>query len=112
MHEKEEILQENFTEYFTFGLEAYTKEKYNTATTLFFKALVALCDLWILRKEGYVPSSHTHRFRILEEKYPDLYNITDRDFPFYQESYTQKMNKETAELLKEDAEYIKKTLGI
>jgi hypothetical protein len=112
MHEKEEILQENFKEYFTFGLEAYNHEKYNTATTLFFKALVALCDIFILRKEGYVPSSHTHRFRILEEKYPEIYDVADKDFPFYQESYTQKMNKETAELLKEDVEHIKETLGI
>ncbi len=112
MNEKEEILLDNFNEYYNIGLESYNKEKYNTATTLFFKAIAALCDLYILRHEGFAPSSHTNRFRILEEKYPPIYKIADRDFPFYQDSYTQKMNKETAKLLKEDAEQIKKILGI
>lgn len=112
MEEKEKILLENFEEYFTLGKEAFDKKKFNSATTLFFKAIAALCDLYILRKEGFVPSSHSARFRVLEEKHPCIYKIADRDFPFYQDSYTQKMGKEAAELLKEDAETIKKILGI
>lgn len=112
MDGKEKVLIENFQEYFELGNEAFNKKKYNSATTLFFKAIVALCDLHILRKEGYIPSSHTHRFRILEEKHKELYKIADRDFPFYQDSYTLKMDKESAELLKEDAQTIKKKLGI
>jgi hypothetical protein len=112
MDERERILLENFKEYYSLGFEAFVKEKYNSATTLFFKAIAVLCDLFILRKEGFIPSSHSNRFRILEEKYPELYKIIDRDFPFYQDSYTQKMDKESAELLKEDAERIKKILGI
>ena len=55
-----------------------------------------------------MPSSHTNRFRIAQEKYPEIYDILDKDFPFYQDSYTKKMNKEAAEVLKEDAERIKK----
>ncbi len=112
MNEKEEILLENFNEYFTQGAESFNKEKYNTATTLFFKAIAALCDIFILRKEGFIPSSHSNRFRILEEKHQNIYLIVDRDFPFYQDSYTKKMDKESAKLLKEDAEKIKKILGI
>ena len=110
MDEKEKNLLENFNEYFTSAIEALKKKKFNTATTLFFKAIAALCDLYILKKEGFIPSSHTQRFRILEEKYPKIYKIIDRDFPFYQESYTQKMDEESANLLKEDAETIKKML--
>jgi len=112
MYEKEHILIENFNEYFNLGSEALTKRKFNSATTLFFKAIAALCDLYILRKEGHIPSSHTNRFRILEEKYPELYRVVDRDFPFYQDSYTQKMSEESAKLLKEDAEKLKKILGL
>lgn len=112
MERMEGILIENFKEYFSLGIEAFKKAKYNTATTLFFKALATLCDLYILRKEGAVPSSHSARFRILEEKYPEIYRIADRDFPFYQDSYTKRMDRETAQLLKEDAEALKKILGI
>lgn len=112
MNEKEDILIENFKEYFDLGLEAFKKSKFNSASTLFFKAIVALCDLYILRKDEIIPSSHANRFRILEEKHPEIYKIVDRDFPFYQDSYTKKMDKESAELLKKDAESIKKTLGI
>lgn len=112
MSEKENVLIDNFLEYYDLGIEAFDKKKYNAATTLFFKAIATLCDLYILRKEGFVPSSHSDRFRILEEKHKKLYNIADRDFPFYQDSYTQKMDKEVAELLKKDVETIKKMLGM
>ena len=111
MDEKENILIENFKEYYSLWIGAFIKEKYNTATTLFFKAIVTLSDLFILRKEGIIPSSHSNRFRILEEKYQEVYKIVDRDFPFYQNSYTNRMDKETAELLKEDVEKIKKIIG-
>jgi hypothetical protein len=112
MDEKEKILLDNFREYFELGEEALKKDKFNSATTLFFKAFVALCDLYILKKEGFIPSSHTERFRALEEKHPDIYKIADRDFPFYQDSYTKKMDGESAKLLREDARTVKKKLGI
>ena len=108
MAEKELILEENLDEYSELAEQAFKTKKYNSAVTLFFKAISAGVDLFILRKEGIVPSSHTNRFRIAQEKYPEIYDILDKDFPFYQDSYTQKMNKEAAEVLKEDAERIKK----
>jgi len=110
MNSKETILQENYEEYYESALYALQQKKYNTATTLFFKALVALCDLFILRNEDFIPSSHTKRFRLLKEKYPKMYEIIDRDFPFYQDSYTQKMDRETANLLKEDVKETKEML--
>ncbi len=110
MNDKEKILRDNFDEYYQLGLRAFSESKYNSTTTLFFKAIVALCDLIVLQKEGRIPSSHSDRFRIIEEKYPELYAILDKDFPFYQDSYTKKMDKESAELLKDDIGKIKKML--
>src|SRR3989344_3361665 len=110
MDEREKLLRDNFDEYFQLGMRAFNEQKYNSATTLFFKAIVALCDLFLLKGEGRAPSSHSDRFRIIEEKYPELYKILDRDFPFYQDSYTNKMDKESAELLKDDIGKIKKIL--
>lgn len=112
MEENENILLENIKEYFEDAKQSFLKRRYNSAATLFFKTIAALCDLYILRKEGFIPSSHTDRFRILEEKFLVLYKIVDRDFPFYQNSYTQKLDEESARLLMEDAESIKKMLGI
>jgi hypothetical protein len=108
MDEKKAILEENYDEYFDQAAYALSKEKYNSATTLFFKAICAATDLFILLNEGNVPSSHTKRFRIVEEKYSGIYDILDKDFPFYQDSYTKKMTKEVVEVLKEDAEKIKR----
>ena len=110
MDEKEKILTDNFNEYFQLGLRVLSEKKYNSATTLFFKAIVALSDLFIFKKESRIPSSHTDRFRTIQDKYSELYKILDRDFPFYQDSYTKKMDKESAELLKDDIGKIKKML--
>ena len=108
MDERGKILLDNFNEYFQLGLRALNEAKFNSATTLFFTAIIALCDLIILQKEGRIPSSHSDRFRTAEEKYLEIYAILDRDFPFYQDSYTKKMDKESAELLKYDIEKLKK----
>lgn len=112
MEEKEGILKENFFEYYNLGLSTFEDKKYNSATTLFFKAIIALCDIYILRKEGRIPTSHADRFRLAEEKFGEIYLIIDRDFPFYQDSYTKKLDKEAAELIKNDIEKIRKILGI
>ncbi len=108
INEKEQILFENREEYLSTTEDAFKNKKFNTAVTLFFKAISAGADLFLLRKEGIVPSSHSNRFRIAQEKYPELYDMLDKDFPFYQDSYTKKMNKESAEVLREDAHRIRK----
>ena len=107
MDEREIILRDNLAEYLELAEQAYQNRKYNSAVTLFFKAISAGADLFILLKAGMIPSSHTHRFRIAQQKYPELYNILDKDFPFYQDSYTNRMGKEEAEVLREDAQRVK-----
>lgn len=107
MDEREQILQENFKEYLDYAERAFQEKKYNPALTLFFKAICAGVDLFIFLQTGEVPSSHTHRFRITQEKYPLIYELLERDFPFYQESYTHRMNKEAAEVIRDDASKIK-----
>ena len=108
MDEREQILKDNLEEYYGLAEQAFLNKKYNSAVTLFFKALVSAVDLYILKKKNIVPSSHTNRFRIIEENFPEIYDILDRDFPFYQDSYTKKMDFEAVEVIKEDAQRIKK----
>jgi len=108
----EKELIENINEFYTSAVKAEQEDKYNVSVTLFFKALAVLADLYIFKKQGKIPSSHSERFRILEEKYSDIYKILDKNFPFYQDSYRIKLNKEICEVLKNDAEQLIKLLKI
>jgi len=104
--EREAILIENYWAYFNLANKAFKDQKYNAASTLFFKAIVAAVDLFVLKKEGFVPSSHTNRFRLVQENHKEIYELLDKDFPFYQDSYTKKLSREEA-VLKKDARRIK-----
>lgn len=105
---KLKILEENLSEYLEQATQASQRKKYNAAATLFFKAICAAIDLYLLKTKNIVPSSHTERFRIVQQEYPEIYEILDKDFPFYQDSYTKKMNKEIVEVLQEDAFFLTK----
>ena len=112
MKEIEKILIEAAKEHYESGTFSIKKNKYNSAVVLFFKSLIALCDIYILRKTKSTPSSHNSRFRILKEISREVYDLLDKDFPFYQESYFQRMTKELAEIIKDDAENLAKKLEI
>ena len=109
---EENILIQNAKEYWKNAINAEKNNEFNTSVTLFFKTISALADIYILREEKHIPTSHTNRFRILESKHPDIYKILDKDFPFYQDSYSAKLDKETSNILKEDAKKLSKILGI
>ncbi len=106
------ILAENIREYYRNAVDAEKKGQYNSAVTLFFKALSSLCDLHLLTQEGKMPSSHGERFRILKERYPEMYRLLDKDFPYYQDSYRARLDKETADMLKDDVEQLSEKTGI
>ncbi len=99
---KTDILKSTAKEYFSAGRDEFKKARYNSAVVLFFKALISLVDLFILQNTGKTPSSHTERFRITQLHFSDVYNLLDKDFPFYQDSYVQIMGRELAEVIEED----------
>ncbi len=109
---KFEILSKTAREYYRSAIDEFGKERYNSAVVLFFKSVVALADLYVLKNIGETPSSHNDRFKITREKFPEVYNILDKDFPFYQDSYNILMSKELAEVIREDAEEIAGKVGI
>ncbi len=74
-----------------FSPRVLDKERYNSAVVLYFKALVSFSDLYVLQKIGDTPSSHNDRFKITKEKFPEVYNLLDKDFPFYQSSYNERL---------------------
>ncbi len=103
MEEKKAILEKAAKEYFASAEDELAKERFNAAVVLYFKALVTAADLFLLINTGKTPSSHTKRFSVTKEKFPEVYNFLDKDFPFYQKSYVQIMTKELAEVIKDDA---------
>lgn len=108
---REDILIKNIKQYLKYARIAHEEEDYNTSLVLFFKTLTAICDLKIFRDKRIIPSNHAHRFRILENEYPAIYKILDRDFPYYTDTYELEIKKETAELVKKDAEKLLKEVG-
>lgn len=109
---QEETLLENVKEFVKEARKAKANMAFNSATTLFFKALAVSMDFLILKKEGFIPSNHTERFRLLKEKYPSLYRIMDKDFPLYQDSYRLKMSKQMVEVFEHDVNEVAQTAGI
>ncbi|GEM_PF-410441 len=104
--EKENILEKAGKEYYSGGEDELKKERYNSAVVLYFKALISFGDLFLLKKLGKSPSSHAERFRLTQKKFPEVYDILDKDFPFYQDSYNKIMSKELAEVIRDDAKTV------
>ena len=100
---KRQILEKTAKEYFQSGEDGLKKGRHNSAVVLFFKSLVAFIDLYIFEKTGNTPSSHNDRFRIVQSKFKEAYDLLDKDFPFYQDSYVHIMTKELAEVIRNDA---------
>lgn len=111
-NEKKEVLEKTAKEYFCAAEDEFKKERFNSAVVLYFKALVSLSDLFLLIHTGETPSSHTKRFQITKEKFQEVYNLLDKDFPFYQASYFQIMSKELAGVIKNDAQIMAKKTKI
>ena len=111
IEDKKEILERTAKEYYQSANEELKKGRNNSAVVLYFKLLIALTDLYLLIKTGKTPSSHNERFLVTKEKFPEIYNLIDKDFPFYQDSYNILMSKEIAEVIKNDAEKIAKEIG-
>lgn len=111
MDSKEGILSKNIREFYAEGNSSLKKGSYNSAASLFFKALAVLSDMVILQHKGFIPKSHAERFRILEQSYPDIYAIMDKDFPLYQDSYSLSISKALAKVIKNDVQKIAKKIG-
>ena len=105
-NEKAQILEKTAKEYFQSAEDELKKQRYNSAVVLFFKSLVTFTYLYVLQQTGQSPSSHNDRFRKTQSLFPEIYNLLDKDFPFYQDSYVRILTKELAEVIKDDAKTV------
>ena len=101
---EKEIIEKNLKEYLEIAKYAFAKRKFNTTVTLYYKALVELCDLELLDKANKIGSNHTERFELLQRFSPELYRTASKMFRFYRDSYNKEIKETVAKLIKEEVE--------
>ncbi len=109
MNEKE-LIKKNFKEYLEIAEYSFNNKKYNTAVTLYYKALVELCDLELLRKLKKIGTSHNERFELLKLSSPKLYETASKLFRFYRDSYSKEISPITAKIIREEVENAKRDI--
>ena len=84
----------------------YNQHDYTSATILYFKVLFCALDAMLLRRTGKAPKDHTERFRLLETIDPASYELLDKYFPIYRDTYTTTIDKTTCERVRHDVKKI------
>ena len=109
MSEKE-IIEKNLKEYIEIADYSFSKRKFNSAVILYYKALVEICDLELLRKLNKIGANHTERFELLKTTSSSLYNTASKLFRFYRNSYSKEISETIAKLVKGEVENAKRTV--
>lgn len=107
---EKEIIEKNLKEYLEVAEYAFNNKKFNTAVTLYYKALVELCDIELLNKLNKIGANHTERFQLLEGISPELYKTASKLFRFYRDSYNKEISETIARLVKEKVENAKRII--
>ena len=89
----------------------YKRKDYTSATILYFKCLFVMLDSIIFKKLRKTPKDHTERFRMLETDFPELYEILDKYYQIYRDTYSLTIEKEKCEEVRENVAKIKREQG-
>jgi len=101
-----------FKEFFEWAEKAYKHGSYTVAVSNYYKALVELCDYFLLKKTGFNPNNHRERFRLLKRNFAELYNIADILFKFYRKTYSHLTDKKNADFVRSKIFEAKKIVRI
>ena len=107
---EKEIIEKNLKEYLEIADYSFSKRKFNSAVILYYKALVEICDLELLRKLNKIGANHTERFELLKTSSPSLYNTASKLFRFYRDSYSKEISETIAKLVKGEVENAKRII--
>lgn len=86
MVERKDLIN-NFSECLNGGLSEESQGRYRNAVELYYKAVVALCDIIILESEGDTPDYHKKRDEILERINGQVNKIRLGLHALYRQSY-------------------------
>jgi len=103
-----EVIEKNLKEYLEIAEYSFSKAKYNSSVILYYKALVEICDIELLKKINKIGANHNDRFELLQKTSPDLYKLASSLFRFYRDSYNKEISETIAKLVKEMVENAKK----
>jgi len=100
MDEQKRLIISALAEFLESAKDDEEKGRIKSAITMYFKTLVESCDLLIYNQILKVPINHTDRFELLEKFFPDIYNKVSPLFKIYRKTYSQKVEKEDLEKVK------------
>ena len=98
------IQKENISIFKNSADTLYLAKDYTSATILYFKTLFAIQDYILLQKIGQSPKDHNERFRFLEKYFPESYEVLDKEFSTYRDTYSKIIHKETCDRIKKIVE--------
>ena len=108
----EEILKERAGNFFVIGTIAQKKDMNAESISNYFKSLFAICDLVLYRKTKIIPKDHTERFVLLKKNDHFLYEILDRLFSTYRETYTKELSSARVDHVKKKLEEVLKYANV
>jgi len=103
-----DILKKNFKEYYELAEFAFKQKKFNASVTLYYKALVEICDFNLLRNFNIIGINHQDRFLLLKDNNKELYQIARKLFGFYRDTYSKTISEGIAKTIKEHIENAKR----
>lgn len=101
-----EQLQQNLDEFLESAKNEFRDGSYNSAVTLYFKALATYCSILIYKKYQIIPKDHQDRFDYLKMTDESLAKTSNRIFGVYRRSYNLRLSKNEAESVKKEVEKI------
>lgn len=90
-------LEEKARNYYILALFGEKKGMTSEAISNYFKALIAVCDIILIKKTGIPPKDHTERFRMLEKIDNFLYELLDSLFSTYRKTYVSTLTQARVE---------------
>ncbi len=93
----------NAEEFMAAGEDNIKKNRWNAATTDFFKAITCFSDYLIYREIKRLPKTHNDRFSLLKKYFVEIYTPATKLFETYRRSYNNRLTKEEAQAVKDYA---------
>lgn len=102
----EQDLKANIKEFLESAEEDFTKGRYNSAISSYFKAIATICDLKIYETRRTLPKNHSERFLFLKISFQEAYSIVNNLFDNYIKTYNLRLGRRDALLFRENVKKI------